>query len=117
MRRLLKWALWGGAVFAVLAAAGAAYVALTFDPNEYRDEVERLVLDQTGRTLKLRGKVGLTLYPSVGVRVGNVTFSERFSEQEFLSLESAHASVKVLPLLKGQVVIDALRFTGLKARI
>jgi len=117
MKRLLKWALWGGAVFAVVAAAGATYLALTFDPNRYKAEVERLVLDETGRTLKLRGNLGLTFYPSVGVRLAGLSLSERFSEQEFLSLDSAHASVKVLPLLRGNVVVDALRVTGLKARI
>jgi AsmA protein len=117
MRRLLKWALWGGLVFAILAAACATYLALTFDPNRYKPEIERLVRDETGRTLKLSGRLQLTFYPSVGVRLAGLSLSERLSEQEFLSLESAHASVKVLPLLRGDVVVDAVRFSGLKARV
>src|SRR5258706_67432 len=117
MRKLLKWALWGGLLFAILAAAAATYLALTFDPNRYKPEIERLVRDETGRTLKLSGRLQLTFYPSVGVRLSGLSLSERFGEQEFLSLESAHASVKVLPLLRGDVVVDAVRFSGLKARV
>src|SRR5262245_16768800 len=117
MKRLFKLLLWGGLVFGVLAVAGGIYLALTFNPDKYKPEIERLVLDQTGRTLKMSGKLGLTFYPSVGVRVAGVSLSERFSTQEFVSVESAHASVKVLPLLRGDVIVDALRITGLKARV
>jgi len=101
----------------LLAVAGAVVLALTFDPNRYRADLERLAKEQTGRTLKLRGKLALAFYPSVGVKVAGVSFSERNSEQEFVSLESAHASVKVLPLLRGEVIVDTIRVTGLKAQV
>src|SRR5260221_606321 len=117
MKKLIKWGLWTAAIVGVPAVAGAVYLALTFDPNRYKDELERLVKDETGRTLQLRGKLELTFFPSVGAKVAGLSLSERFSEQEFLSLESAHASVKVMPLLRGHVVVDAVRVTGLKARV
>ena len=39
------------------------------------------------------------------------------SEQEFVSLESAHVSVAVLPLLRGAAVVDGVRVAGLKANV
>lgn len=117
MKKLLKWSLWAGLGFVTLAVAGAVVLALTFDPNRYKADLEQLVKEQTGRTLKLRGKLELAFFPSVGAKVAGVTFSERNSEQEFASLESAHASVKVLPLFRGEVIVDAIRITGLKAQV
>lgn len=117
MKKLLKWLFLAGAAAGLLAVAGAVILALTFDPNRYKADLERLAKEQTGRTLKLQGRLELAFFPSVGVKVAGVTFSEKGSEQAFASLESAHASVAVLPLLKGQVIVDALRISGLKAQV
>jgi AsmA protein len=117
MKKLFKWVFLGGAAAGLLAITGAVFLALTFDPNRYKGDLEQLAKEHTGRTLKLRGKLELAFFPSVGAKVAGVTFSERNSEQEFVSLESAHASVKVLPLFSGEVVVDAIRITGLKAQI
>jgi AsmA protein len=117
MKKSAKIILWGLAGLAVLLAAGAAILAATFDPNRYKPEIERLAREQTGRTLKLGGNLQLAFFPSVGARVAKLSLSERASGEEFVSLESAHASVKLLPLLRGDVVVDALRITGLKAQV
>jgi AsmA protein len=46
-----------------------------------------------------------------------VRLSERTPKQEFLSLEAAHASVALLPLLRGEVIVDRVRVSGLRAQI
>jgi len=117
MKKIIKYGLLAAVGMGVLAIAGAVVLAITFDPNLYKADLERLAKEQTGRTLKLRGKLELAFYPSVGVKVAGVSFSERNREEEFLSLESAHASVKVLPLLRGEVIVDTIRVTGLKAQV
>ncbi|HEY5900528.1 MAG TPA: AsmA family protein [Burkholderiales bacterium] len=101
----------------VLLVLAAAVFAMTFDPNRYKGQIERLVKERTGRTLDLRGKLELAFYPSLGAKVNGVTLSEHQSTQEFLSLESAHASVALLPLLHGQAIVDGIRVSGLKARV
>ncbi|HEX6265578.1 MAG TPA: AsmA family protein [Burkholderiales bacterium] len=115
--KLLKIALWlvGGLI--LLALAAAAIFAATFDPNKYRDDVERLVKERTGRTLQLKGPLEMAFWPSLGARVSGVALSERAADREFLSLASAHASVALLPLLRGEVIVDRVRVSGLKARI
>ncbi|HZS66828.1 MAG TPA: AsmA family protein [Burkholderiales bacterium] len=101
----------------VLVVLAVAIFAATFDPNRYKGEIERLVKDRTGRTLQLKGDLKVAVWPSLGADVNGVALSERDPKQEFLSLDSAHASVALLPLLHGSVVVDGIRVSGLKARV
>ena len=101
----------------ILVAAAAAIFAMTFDPNRYKDDIQRIVKERTGRTLELKGPLELAFWPSLGTKVSGVVLSEHASPQPFVSLESAHASVAVLPLLRGQVTVDRVRLSGLKAQI
>lgn len=117
MTKLIKYGLWAIAGLLVLAVAGAAIVAATFDPNKYKPQIERLAKERTGRTLKLAGNLELAFFPSLGAKVAGVSLSERASEQSFVSLESAQVSVKLLPLLSGDVIVDGLRLSGLKAQV
>src|SRR2546430_12691314 len=96
-------------VVAALLVAGSLVFALTFDPNRYKDDIERMALERTGRTLRLQGELKLVFFPSLGAGVGGGTLSERGSGREFVSLESAHASIKLMPLLQRQAVVEALR--------
>jgi AsmA protein len=101
----------------ILVVAAAAIFAMTFDPNRYKDDIQRVVKERTGRTLELKGPLALAFYPSLGTKVSGVVLSERGTNQPFISLESAHASVALLPLLRGAVVVDRIRLSGLKAQI
>src|SRR4051812_32203489 len=100
-----------------LVVAAAAVFAMTFDPNRYKGEIERLAKERTGRTLKLAGDLKVAFFPSVGATVAGVTLSERGSEQTFLAVDSAHGAVALMPLLHGQVVVDRIDVKGLKANI
>jgi AsmA protein len=112
-----SWVLVGvlGVVGLVLAAA--AVFAMTFDPNRYKGEIERVAKERTGRTLKLAGDLKVAFFPSLGATVAGVTLSERGSEQTFVSVESAHGAVALMPLLHGQVVVDRIDVKGLKANV
>jgi AsmA protein len=47
----------------VLAVAGALTAAvMTFDPNDYRERIGKIVHDKTGRDLKI-GDIKLTVFP------------------------------------------------------
>ena len=115
--KTLKYVLIGAGGLLVLAIVAVAVFAMTFDPNRYKGQVEAAVKEKTGRTLKLEGDLKVAIFPSLGADVAKVTLSERASNAEFLSLESAHASVALLPLLHGQVIVDRIKVAGLKANI
>src|SRR5690348_3180876 len=115
--KAIKVTLYVFAGLVVLLVLAVAIFAMTFDPNRYKGQIENLVKEKTGRTLKLAGNLELAFWPSLGAKVNGVTLSERAADQQFLSLDSAHASVAVLPLLHGSVVVDGIRVSGLKANI
>jgi AsmA protein len=117
MNKPLKYGLLGLGTLVVVAIAGVVAFAMTFDPNRYKDEIERLAKEKTGRTLAIKGPIRMAFWPSLGAEVSGVTFSERASSQQFVAFDSAHASVKVMPLLSGQYVVDSVSLSGLKARI
>lgn len=115
--KILKYSLIALLALVLLVVAAAAILALTFDPNQYKDEVEKLVKERTGRTLKFHGDVKLAFWPSLGVSVGKVTLSRRASAHDFAAFDSAHVSVGLMPLLRGQVAVDQVRIAGLKASV
>lgn len=115
--KALKYLLYAaGGLVAVIVAIVAAF-AMLFDPNEFKGQIERVTKEQLQRTLKLEGDVKLAYFPKLGVSLGKMTLSERNSASEFASLESAHVSVAVMPLLSGRAVVDEVRIAGFKAGI
>jgi len=117
MNKPIKYGLLGVGGVVILALAAAVIFALSFDANRYKPEIERLAKERTGRTLKLQGNLQVAVFPSLGAKVAGLTLSERGRDQEFLALESAHASIALPPLLHGQVVVDGIRISGLKVHV
>jgi AsmA protein len=115
--KAIKYTLYAIAGLVVLLVLGGAIFAMTFDPNRYKGQIESLVKEKTGRTLSLKGNLELAFWPALGAKVNGVTLSERASDQQFVALDSAHASVALLPLLHGQAIVDGIRVSGLKANI
>jgi len=115
--KILKYALFALGGLLILIGAIFAYVAATFDPNQYKPQIVQAVKERTQRTLKLDGDIKLSFWPSIGARVVKVSLSERASDKEFAALEEARVSLKLMPLLSGQVVVDTVRVKGLRANL
>lgn len=117
MKKLVKYVLYAAGAVALLLVAAAIALALVFDPNRFKPEIEAAARDATGRTLRLEGKLGLAYFPSLGVSLGKTTLSEHKSDRQFASVESGKISVALLPLFRGEAVVDSVRVTGLRAEI
>lgn len=117
MNKYLKYGLWSVAGTVALIAAVVAYIALTFNPNDYKPQIIKAVKDSKQRTLKLDGDIKLLFFPSIGASLDKVSLSEFQSEQEFVSVKSASVSLKLLPLLAKQIVVDEVTVSGVKAQI
>jgi AsmA protein len=115
--KVLKILLYLALGLVLVVVAAVAIFAMTFDPNRYKDDIQRIVKERTGRTLELKGPLELAFWPSLGAKVSGVVLSEHAAPQPFVALDSAHASVALLPLLRGQVTVDRVRLSGLKAQI
>jgi AsmA protein len=117
MNKPLKYTLIGLGGLLVLVVAAVAVFAATFNPNRYKGQIEQLAKEKTGRTLAIGGDIEMAFWPSLGAQVSGVSFSERNSKETFVAFDSAHASVKLMPLLRGQYIVDSVSLNGLKARI
>ena len=73
---------------------------ITARNRNWAAQIEQLVKEKTGRTLKLQGPLEAAIWPALGANVSGVTFSEKGGDQQFLALDNAHASVAVMPLLR-----------------
>ncbi|HSQ05940.1 MAG TPA: AsmA family protein, partial [Burkholderiales bacterium] len=115
--KVLKYVLIGVGALLILLIAGAAYLAATFDPNAYKPRIVELVKEKKQRTLNLEGDIKLSFWPSIGAQVGRMSLSEFRSDKPFAAIESAHVSVKLLPLLSHSVIVDEVTLKGLRATI
>ncbi len=108
-------ALVAGGLLALLVAL-AAVVTLAFDPNDYKDRIIAAVKDSTGRELRIEGKLGWSFFPWVGIETGKLALSNApgFGPEPFAQVDAAGAKVKLLPLLRKQVVVDTVLLDGLK---
>ena len=122
MSRILKLAaLTAGAtllLLLLLLLAGAAVIAVRVDPNDYKDDMVKLVRERHQRTLSIPGAIKLMFYPRIGADLGPATLSERGTETRFAAVDGARLSVALLPLLLRQhVVIDRIDVQGMRASV
>lgn len=117
MKKILKFVVLPLAgIVAVLIAIGA-YVAATFDPNQYKAQIVQAVKEKTKRTLKLDGDIKLSLFPSIGAVLGKASLSEFGNEQEFAGVEDFRVSLKLLPLLSKELVVNTIEIKNLRANL
>ena len=66
----------------VIAVIGFAVV---FDPNDYKDDITKLVKEKTGRNLSIPGDISLSLFPWIGIDLGKIEISNAkgFGKQPF----------------------------------
>jgi AsmA protein len=105
-----------GGVVALLILV-VAVIAATFNPNDYKPLVVKMVKDKKERTLNIEGDIKLAFWPKIGANLGKVSISEHKSDKEFASIQSAQVALAVLPLLKKQLVVDTIYIDGAKANI
>jgi len=115
--KIIKYVLFAVGGLVILAGAVLAYIAATFDPNQYKPQLVQAVKDHTQRTLKLEGDIGLSFWPSIGAKIGKTSLSERASDREFAAVEEVRVALKLVPLLSGKAIVDTVRVRGLRANI
>ena len=105
-----------GLVLVLVAVALGTLYAL-FDGEKIKAELARVVMEQKQRKLDIAGKVELSVWPDVGIKLGRLTLSEPGGKEEFLALDSARVEVAVMPLLSKQVKVQRIEVNGLKATL
>jgi AsmA protein len=109
--RIAKWtAIIVGSTLLLLALTAFVMTSL-IDPNRYRGKVEAIVADLAGRPLVIEGNLELTWYPWLGVRTGPAHLDNLpgVLGPPIAEWGSVAVAAKLVPLLKGQVVVDRIR--------
>ncbi|MEW5964292.1 MAG: AsmA family protein [Pseudomonadota bacterium] len=99
------------AVGLVALVAGALTFLLIAPPTDaLKAQAIAAVKAHTGRDLAIAGPVRLTLYPGLGVSLASVSLSAppEMGGAPTLAMESLEVTVKTLPLLRREVVVDRL---------
>ncbi|MGB7816628.1 MAG: AsmA family protein [Methylotenera sp.] len=117
MSKLIKYGLYGIGSIIALVLMIAGYFAATFNPNDYKDEIVKLVKDKKERTLHIDGDIKLSFWPKIGADLGKLSLSEHKSDIEFASVNSVKVALAVMPLLKKELVVDTVYVDGAKANI
>lgn len=94
-------------------------VVLFVDPNDYRDDIERLVEEQTGRELTLSGDLELSVFPWIALKVGAASLGEApgFGDEPFITIQEARVGARFWPLLRGKVEAGEVRLVGARIRL
>ncbi len=108
--RIVRYALLGVGGVLLLLAAALAYVLIFFDPNAHKQELAKLVHEQTGRDFSVPGDLKLRLYPWLAIEVGRATLGNApgFGAEPMLEFDHARLGVKLLPLLHREIEIGAV---------
>ena len=101
----------------IIAIAG---LFIFIDPNDYKNEITSKVQDATGRHLTISGDINFSLFPWLGLSLGETTLSnaEGFGNRPFASVNQVDIKVKLFPLLlQQQIEMQKVRLHGLQANL
>ena len=119
MRIILKVLGIAAAALAAILAIGALLLWLLFDPNIFRDDLEAMVEDGTGREFSIDDDLALTLFPWLGIETGQLRLGHAagFGDDDFASVASAVARVRLMPLFRGRMEIGTVVLDGLELNL
>jgi len=120
--RIAKWvaAILGGLIGLVLLTV--LTVTVFVDPNRFRGQIERAVTKQTGQPFEIKGDLHISWFPWLALRTGPSEFGKAEAvsgqaAQSIVTWESARVGAQLVPLLKGQLIVDTIRLDGPKVRL
>ncbi len=101
IKKIFKLAAYLVLILVVFVAAVTGVFVATFDANAYKQDLQDLVRQQTGRDLQFFGDVGLTVYPALGMKLGALSFSNAsgFGAQPMIKVNEVSISVDVASLI------------------
>jgi AsmA protein len=112
--RAFRWLAIILAVVVVIVGGAIAWLTFAFDPDDYREQVVRVVKERTGRDLVIGAPISLTFLPRLGISLRDVTMKNAagFPDEPFAHLDELTVRVDLVPLLDSQLVVDTVVLEG-----
>ncbi len=107
---MLLGLVYGGIGVLALAVVAVTFVVMAPPTDLIRREIIAQVKAATGRELTIAGPASFTVFPSLGVRAGDVSLSAPpdMGGDPLLTAASIDVGVHLLPLLRQEIVVDRL---------
>ena len=103
-------------VFVVIAIAAVAFI----DPDDYRDQIAERASETLGREVRLDGPMSLSLFPWLALEIEDVQVGNPAALADappLARIGTAVASVRVMPLLRGELETGALTLSNAQLTI
>lgn len=119
MQKIIRYLLIGIGILVVVPVLAVVIFVAVFDANAYKQDLSDVVLEQTGRDLQFQGDVSLTIFPSIGMKLGGVSFANGpgFGELPMIRIGEASVSVDVMSLIRFSPEIDKLILRDLEINL
>ncbi len=103
-------------VFAMLVGVGVTWLV---HPNDYRDQISRLVKENTGRGFRIRDDLKISLFPWVGFHAQGVVLDNAvgFGSEPFASVDDVEVRVRLGAILQKKVEVDTVVVKGLTVNL
>jgi AsmA protein len=117
--RPLKWILIALAGIVALLLAGVLIVTQWVDPDVFKPRIVAALAKATGRPVALPGDLELSWYPWLALRTGEGSLGNPsgVTGPPLLAWREARLGARLLPLLRGELVLDRVRFDGLDLQL
>jgi AsmA protein len=102
-----------------LALLTVLTVTVFVNPNRFRGEIERRVTRVTGQPFEIEGDLRISWWPWLALTTGPSQFgkAEGPGELPIVQWQSARVGAKLVPLLKGQLLVDTIRLEGARVHL
>ncbi|MHB8253980.1 MAG: AsmA family protein [Acidiferrobacter sp.] len=117
MKKLTRTAVVVGLI-AALVIAGVAALPGIVALNQVKGEIAGALSQATGRPVTI-GKLGLSLFPWLGIRLTEATLGNApgFGQAPFAHVDTALVEVRILPLFARHIVLRRIVLTGLQLNL
>ena len=90
------------------------YFVFFFNLNDFKKPIEAQVYQMTGRDLHIIGNIDWSIYPSIGLDINNVTFSnpKNLTPDNFVDIKKLSLQVALMPLLSKDLQVAGINVDG-----
>jgi len=123
MARFIKW--FFGILIALTAIVVLALIAITtlIDPNDYKDQIEKIAKEKAGYSLHINGDIAWSLYPQIGFAINDLVIDDpsvsngSSSTPALATLSKATLDLALMPLFSQQIQLNGLLIDGLTLKL
>lgn len=108
---LLALKIVAGIIF--LFAIGIIAILVIVDPNDYKKQIANMVKEKTGHSLTINGAISLSVFPSIGLKVKDISLSgyTGFENKPLITAKEVSISAKLFPLLLKRLETKSISLT------